>query len=166
MGFLSSFENIKSLYHWPLLVLVCNILVSSLVFYPSPLHHSQTSHRKLHTGAVSVHSGGCRERQHTEKTASLHLLYCVYLLLSFAFVQRLLLYGSGKTCGPRVWCGWCSSPPGGQSCSPLCRQNQKGIQIRGRHVSSQLYLWERESKKKKRGGEMVIKSKSVCESRL
>lgn len=142
VGFLSAFENIQSLHHWPSLVLVCNILVSSQVFYPSPFHHSQTSHRTLHTEAASVHIGGCHGRQHRVRTASPRLLYCLYSLLSFAFAQRLPLYGSGKTCGPGVWCGWCSSPPGGQSCSPLCRQNQKGTQIQDRHASSQLYLCE------------------------
>lgn len=152
--------DIKSLYHWPSLGLVCNILVSSQVFCPSPFHRSQTSHRTLRTGAASVHSGECRGRQHKVKTASLHLLDCLYSLLSFAFVHRLLLFGSGKTCGPGVWCEWCSSPPGGQSCSPLCMQNQKGIQIQDRHASSRLYLWERESDKD-RGEETVIKKK-VC----
>ena len=137
---LSTCHYRKALLHRPLLGLVCNILESSQEFVPSPSHHYQTSHRTLRTVAANVHICVCRGRRHKGKTVSLHFSYhhcLLYCPLSSACAPRLPLCASGKTCGPGVWCGWCSSPPGGQSCSPPCRRSRKGRQIQDRRASSQ-----------------------------
>ena len=144
-------SNIKSLPHWPWLARVCSILVSSQVFCPCPFHRSQTSHRRLHTEAASVHIGECRERRRKGRTASGCLSHP---LLSSPPGQKRPLYEPGRTCAPGVWCGWCSSQPGGQSRSPPCRQNQKGTRIQGRRASSRLSLRERQGER-----EMMIKQK-------
>lgn len=113
----------------PLLGLECNTLVSSQVFFPYPFHHFQTSHRMLHTGVASVHIDGCHERLRRERKPSPFLVNWLYPL-----------YELGRICGPRVWCGWCSVPPGGLSHSPLCMQNQKDTQSQDPRASSQWCL--------------------------
>lgn len=138
----------------PSLVRVCSTQVSSRVFCPSPFRRSQTSRRRLRTGAASVHSGGCRGRPRRGKTASpplpspppppplsppLHR--CHHRIHAWpCFFARPPLCGSGRTCEPAVWCGWCSSRPGGRSRSPPCRQNQRGTRSLAPRASSQLYL--------------------------
>lgn len=83
----------------------------------------------LHTEAESVHTDGCHERLHTERTASLLVVKWLYPL-----------YELGRICGPGVWCGWCSGPPGELSRSPPCMQNQKDTQFQDPRASSQLCL--------------------------
>lgn len=83
----------------------------------------------LRTGAASVHIDGCHERLHRERKASPLLVNWLYPL-----------YELGRICGPGVWCGWCSVPPGGPSRSPLCMQNQKDTQSWDPRASSQWCL--------------------------